>query len=124
MAGVAGAGPPGGISHVCIRDPRERARRRPGAAGCSARGRGRATAGDTTPPETTIDSGPSGTTTSTSATFTFSSSEARSTFECALDGGRFAKCSSPKSYSGLALGTHTFQVRAKDAAHNLDPTPA
>ena len=43
---------------------------------------------DTTPPDTFIDSGPSGTTTSTSATFTFSASEP-STFACDLDGGGF-----------------------------------
>jgi parallel beta-helix repeat protein len=81
---------------------------------------------DTTPPETTIDSGPASPTTSTSATFTFSSSEAGSTFKCSLDGGHFANCTSPRSYSGLALGQHSFQVRATDAAKpaNTDPTPA
>jgi hypothetical protein len=52
---------------------------------------------DTTPPETTIDSGPSITTTSTSATFIFSSSEVGSTFECALDGAAFAD-PTPASY--------------------------
>src|SRR2546421_1105542 len=29
-----------------------------------------------------------------------------------------------KSYSGLAVGTHTFDVRAVDVAGNVDPTPA
>src|SRR5207237_677201 len=43
---------------------------------------------------------------------------------CALEGGVFAPCASPQSYSGLASGTHTFQVRATDAAGNTDPTPA
>ncbi|MDQ1503946.1 MAG: hypothetical protein QOD57_1673, partial [Actinomycetota bacterium] len=33
-------------------------------------------------------------------------------------------CTSPKSYSGLAVGPHTFAVRASDAAGNVDPTPA
>ena len=79
---------------------------------------------DTTPPETQIDSGPSGTTTSSSARFTFSSNEPGASFECALDGGAFAPCSSPKDYTGLALGPHSFQVRAIDAARNIDPTPA
>ena len=79
---------------------------------------------DTTPPDTTIVEGPSGTTTSTSASFTFSSSEAGSTFECRLDGGSFSSCSSPKAYSGLSTGEHTFEVRATDPAGNTDATPA
>jgi hypothetical protein len=79
---------------------------------------------DTTPPNTTIDSGPSGTIKQNSATFTFSSSEAGSTFECKLDSAAFSACSSPKKYTGLANGSHTFAVRATDAARNTDPTPA
>jgi 3-phytase len=81
-------------------------------------------AADTTPPETTIDSGPTGTVGSGSASFTFSSSEAGSTFECALDGKPFGACASPMAYTNLASGEHTFQVRATDAAGNVDATPA
>jgi Bacterial Ig domain/Bacterial Ig-like domain len=80
--------------------------------------------GDTTPPDTTITSGPSDPTTSTSASFAFTSSESGSTFECKLDDGAYAACTSPKSYSGLGAGPHTFTVRAKDAAGNTDTTPA
>src|SRR5439155_968720 len=47
-----------------------------------------------------------------------------STFQCALDGGGFAPCASPQTYSALASGNHTFQVRATDPAGNTDPTPA
>jgi DNA-binding phage protein len=79
---------------------------------------------DTSPPETTIDSGPSGTFTNSSASLTFSSNEAGSTFECSLDAGAFGGCSSPKSYTGLSEGPHTFSVRATDAAGNVDATPA
>jgi hypothetical protein len=79
---------------------------------------------DTTPPETTIDSGPSGTIKQNSATFAFSSSEASSTFQCKLDSAAFGACSSPKKYTGLANGSHTFSVRATDAARNTDATPA
>jgi large repetitive protein len=79
---------------------------------------------DDTPPETTIDSAPDGTTTSRVATFTFSASEAGSTFACSLDGADFTPCVSGVSYEGLDLGEHTFEVRATDAAGNTDPTPA
>jgi hypothetical protein len=79
---------------------------------------------DTTPPDTTITSGPSNPTTSTSASFAFSSTETGSTYECKLDAGSYVACSSPKSYSGLAASQHTFSVRATDAAGNTDASPA
>ncbi len=79
---------------------------------------------DTTPPETTITSGPSGTVKSRTATFGFSSSESGSTFECSIDGASYSGCTSPKQYSSLANGSHTFRVRATDAAGNTDTSPA
>ena len=81
---------------------------------------------DTTPPETTITSGPAEgeTLTVDPATFGFSSSETGSTFECSLDGGAFGACTSPKSYAALSDGSHTLQVKATDAAGNTDLTPA
>jgi hypothetical protein len=82
-------------------------------------------------PDTTIDSGPSGTVTTASASFTFSSSEDSlleggllGTFECSLDGGPYGACASPKEYTNLSDGTHTFFVRAIDVDGNIDPTPA
>jgi myo-inositol-hexaphosphate 3-phosphohydrolase len=79
---------------------------------------------DTTPPQTTITSEPP-TSTSTSASFTFSSSEETgSTFQCMLDDAPYASCTSPKAYTGLTTGSHTFQVRATDAAGNTDASPA
>jgi len=77
-----------------------------------------------TPPDTRIDSGPQGTVTDTTAAFTFSSTEAGSRFECSLDAAPFGACASPKSYSGLAVGSHTFRVRAIDGSGNVDPSPA
>jgi hypothetical protein len=79
---------------------------------------------DTTPPDTLIDGGPSGTVTSTSAEFRFSATEPGATFTCSLDGGSWSACASPTSYSGLAAGDHSFSVRATDAAGNVDATPA
>jgi myo-inositol-hexaphosphate 3-phosphohydrolase len=81
-------------------------------------------AGDVTPPDTSIGSGPSGSVQTTTASFTFAATEQGATFECALDGGAFAGCSSPREYTGLGQGSHTFRVRAIDAARNADPSPA
>jgi hypothetical protein len=81
---------------------------------------------DTTPPNTTIVSGPSGTVKSRDATFTFSSTEANSTFQTRLDNGIWEAngAATSKSYTNLANGTHTFAVKATDAAGNTDLTPA
>lgn len=78
---------------------------------------------DTDPPETSLDSGPAqgSSTYDDSPSFTFSADEA-GTFECKMDGGLFTACSSPESYAGLAPGPHVFEVRAVDAAGNLDAT--
>jgi len=76
-----------------------------------------------TPPDTTITSGPSNPTTSTSASFAFSSSKSGSTFQCKLDSGSYAACTSPKSYTNLSRATHTFSVRAT-AAGLTDASPA
>ncbi|MCO4253600.1 phytase [Pseudarthrobacter raffinosi] len=81
-------------------------------------------AGDTTPPETAITSGPPATSTSTSASFAFTSSEANSTFQCSLDGAPRVACTSPQTYTGLSTGSHTFGAWATDAAGNTDATEA
>ena len=47
-----------------------------------------------------------------------------SVFECNLDNGGFSACASPATYYGLAVGSHTFTVRAIDPASNVDATPA
>ena len=100
-----------------LRGPRAQRRRRPGGTPAS-----RAFTVDTAAPDTTITGGPTGTVASTTATFTYTSTEAGSTFQCALDGAAFGAC--PASYTGLAQGAHTFQVRATDPAGNTDGTPA
>jgi subtilisin len=73
-------------------------------------------------PHTSIDSGP--TVSSSSATFTFSSSKPNSTFACSLDGAAYSACTSPKQYTELVPGSHTFRVRATDSSGTTDPTPA
>jgi hypothetical protein len=79
---------------------------------------------DATAPDTSIGpTQPAALTTATSATFDFSSNEPGS-FACQLDSGPFVTCSTPKSYSGLADGSHMFSVRATDTASNADATPA
>ena len=79
---------------------------------------------DTIAPDTTITGHPANPSNSTSAAFTFSSEDGTATFECSLDGGAYVTCSSEKNYTGLSDGSHTFAVRAKDPAGNVDATPA
>src|SRR5688572_407984 len=52
---------------------------------------------------------------SNSATFEFASASSAVTFECSLDQGPFAACVSPKIFTGLSVGVHQLDVRAKDA---------
>lgn len=79
---------------------------------------------DSISPDTQIDSSPGDFANSTTATFTFSSNEAGALFDCSLDGSTLAPCESPKVYTNLAAGQHLFGVRARDAANNLDTSPA
>jgi hypothetical protein len=79
---------------------------------------------DTVKPNTFLTAKPRAQTTSKTATFRFVSTEAGSKFQCKLDKGAWKACKSPKSYRGLKKGRHTFQVRAIDAAGNVDTTAA
>ena len=77
-------------------------------------------------PDTTILTGPDPVgdgVTATSATFTFDSDIASATFECRLDldPAGFTTCASGVTYTGLALGEHLFEVRAKIASGNGRP---
>ncbi len=82
---------------------------------------------DTAAPETTIDSGPTGTIADNTPTFEFSSDDPAATFECRIDADPFGACTGPgdtHTTAALSDGPHTFEVQATDSADNTDPTPA
>jgi Galactose oxidase-like, Early set domain len=79
---------------------------------------------DTDGPTATITSKPSSPTNSTAPSFGFTVSEAGSSFVCRLDGGAFAPCFSPKGYTGLADGLHSFEVKATDQVGNTGTVDA
>jgi hypothetical protein len=91
----------------------------------SVRASARVTPRDTTAPETTITSALPRYSNSASASFQFTSSEpAGATFACSLDEAPFESCASGKTYENLEDDPHIFEVRATDAAGNVDPSPA
>ncbi|MBC7976271.1 MAG: tandem-95 repeat protein, partial [Myxococcales bacterium] len=80
---------------------------------------------DATPPDTTITAQPSNPSDDRTPTFNFTSpGTPGATFQCSIDGGPFVACTGPLTTGPLALGNHTFAVRAIDPAGNIDPTPA
>jgi polyvinyl alcohol dehydrogenase (cytochrome) len=81
---------------------------------------------DTTAPETAISTQLGILHPGEEAQVSFSSSEAKSSFRCAVDSGAFADCASPHVLRAddHAVGRHVLRVRAVDAAGNADPTPA
>ena len=78
---------------------------------------------DTTPPATTIDSGPTGTI-ATHVGHVHLLGQRGIDVRVQARHGRLRRCTSPKTYSGLGIGPHTFQVRATDTSNNTDQTPA
>jgi hypothetical protein len=77
------------------------------------------------PPDTVLTSGPATLTNETSAAFAFSSTKVGVTrFQCSLDHTNFVPCVSPRVYSALGSGLHSFEVSAVDAWGEADPSPA
>lgn len=75
------------------------------------------------PPNTAIDERPPAMTTETTAFFSYEAPTATS-YECRLDAAAFSSCPSfGIEYTGLATGSHLFQVRGVNLA-GPDPTPA
>ncbi|MDQ2622901.1 MAG: Ig-like domain-containing protein, partial [Actinomycetota bacterium] len=60
----------------------------------------------------------------TDATVNFSATGEADSFECSLDGGAWAVCSSPHQLTGLSDGTHTLRVRSIDTLGNPETQPA
>jgi hypothetical protein len=76
-------------------------------------------------PNTRITGAPPPTTSARTARFKFTSTERGSQFQCKTDWRKgWWSCRSPKRYSPLKAGRHTFEVRAIDRAGNVDRTPA
>ena len=75
---------------------------------------------DLTAPTATITDGPPRRTAETGADFSFTAGEDVKSFECKLDDGTFAGCTSPTGFLGpLEDGKHEFAVRAIDLAGNV-----
>jgi hypothetical protein len=91
------------------------------------------TATDTSPPDTSITGGPSGTITYNDVTFTYTGSDdvtqtSNLLYSYKLEGydsgwSDYSSATS-KTYNDLPNNSYTFKVRAKDAAGNIDPGPA
>ena len=84
---------------------------------------------DNTAPETRLYQGPTAFS-SDAVTFQFDGNDdlalngIQLRYECSLGGGEFTSCTSPATYTDVAGGPQTFAVRAKDAAGNVDASPA
>jgi hypothetical protein len=75
-------------------------------------------------PQTTLGRRPGKKIHDRTPTFRFASNESGSSFQCKLDSKPFRACRSPFTTKPLALGRHTFKVRARDDSGKLDPSPA
>jgi hypothetical protein len=67
----------------------------------------------------TITAAPTSVTTATDATFAFTANADATSVLCVLDGGPIELCVSPKTYTGLEPGVHTFTVIAGSTAGNF-----
>ncbi|MBJ6765056.1 Ig-like domain repeat protein [Myxococcaceae bacterium JPH2] len=77
-------------------------------------------------PDTTIQTQPLNPSNSSSAAFGFAAvpQDSGTTFECNLDNAGYTRCDPTVTFFGLAHGTHTLGVRARDGLNNADPQPA
>ena len=78
---------------------------------------------DTVAPDTRLVRTPPAADNSVMVTFEFESIERNIVFECSLDGNSFAACESGDSFGPVSDGAHSFSVRARDRAGNVDMSP-
>jgi hypothetical protein len=74
-------------------------------------------------PQTKLTHKPPRRTRDRTPTFRFAADEPGSSFQCRLDSKPLQACRSPHTTARLALGRHTFAVRARDDSGSFDPTP-
>ena len=103
-----------GVAHVRREGPEGQRRQRPD--------RIRWKVDTVAPPAPSLTAKPSNPSNTANPSFAFTDAEPGVTFRCGLDGATPVACTTPKSYAGLAQGSHTFAVLAVDAAGNIGPT--
>ena len=80
--------------------------------------------GDSTPPDTVLDSGYSGLISATTVTISFSSPATDlDHFECYLDSPPYQTCTSPLEMTALTDADYALVIRAIDTSNNPDPSP-
>ena len=79
---------------------------------------------DTVAPTTTLTDTPPAADNSVMAQFTFRSNEQGVVFECSLDNAGYVTCVSGASFGPVGDGPHSFAVRVRDRAGNVDASPA
>ncbi len=79
---------------------------------------------DSKAPSTTISSKPASTGKDRTPSFKFTSNESSATFECSMDGKKWATCGKSWTSPSVKPGKHKLEVRAKDKAGNVDASPA
>jgi hypothetical protein len=95
-----------------------------GGAGAGGAAGGGAAAAGRGAPATALEHRPAKRSRDRTPTFRFGSDEASASFECRIDRRAFRPCASPFTARALALGRHTFGVRARDDSGAVDPSPA
>jgi uncharacterized protein YkwD len=73
-------------------------------------------------PTVTLTGSPASSTTSGNASFTWTTGGTVTSTTCSLDNATPTACTSPKSYTGLALGSHTFRVTVSNTSGSSSAT--